>query len=81
MVGSCGNLRKYYYFYWFNPPRKQPPAVVSLTYSVEQLSSGAVLQEQIHSSTFLSMAKKTNDVGVFEHLPEQKQMSISAHTR
>lgn len=39
-----------------------------LTDSVKQLSPGAVLQEEVHSWSFLPMAKEAYNVGVFEHL-------------
>lgn len=39
-----------------------------LTDSVKQLSPGAVLQEEVHSRSFLPMAKEAYNVGVFEHL-------------
>ncbi len=53
-----------------------PPAVLCLTDSVEQFSSAAVLQEEVHSRTFLPMAKETYDVGVVETLPNRRKHHI-----
>ena len=47
-------------------------ATICLTDSVEQLPSGAVLQEEVDRRPFLPMAKKTHNVGVVEDLPNSK---------
>lgn len=47
-----------------------------LTDSVEQLSTAAVLQEEVNSRSFLTVTKEAHDVVIFDHL----RNSTSAHT-
>lgn len=54
------------YFLW--NPLRQKSGPVCLTYPVEQLSSGAILQEEVDGRSLFPMAKKTHNVGVVEHL-------------
>lgn len=47
-------------------------SVSCITNPVEQLSSGAVLQEKINSWSLFPMTKESHNVGMDEHLTESK---------
>lgn len=54
----------------------QNRAVVCLTNSIEQFSSGAVLQKEVHSRSFFPMAEKSYNVVMVEHLQTVRKVHM-----